>query len=399
MRTPTTLTTLILLVVFSGPAPGLTPVVPQAVPDFGVKVGDMAPDFALPDQNGNVVKVSAFRGANNVALIFIACARTTYMLDDYQSNLPSFYQTGTQPIAIRSCNAPSATLAGQEKLSFPIVTDVGSAVSEAYRMYLPNVEPAGVPPSVPRSALGHGVTTGGTVVVDRNGRIAYVDTGGWRAAKALDACRGLAAGFSPVPSTMPIFFIPPPDNPPTEVQCWEWFNGKLNPVSCPIGDPAVVGFKPGCWVTVRGTRSGHPGYFFVGRCLEPTTASTNQGSKIFQTAAQDESQTAQSEIAKIRGGRYAPMPIPQAAAAIAGGGTSMLVANNTQYELTVYLSGPASRVIAVAPNSTQTVTIGAGHYEVAARVSNASVVPFYGAEDYAPDTQYSEKFYIESRVP
>jgi P pilus assembly chaperone PapD len=76
----------------------------------------------------------------------------------------------------------------------------------------------------------------------------------------------------------------------------------------------------------------------------------------------------------------------------------MLVDNDTLYNLTVYLSGPASRVIKVAPKSTQTVPLEAGHYEVAAKVSNSAVVPFYGVADYGPDIQYSEKFYIQTRV-
>ena len=33
-------------------------------------VGDKAPDFALPDQNGKVVKLSDFTGKKNVVLAF-----------------------------------------------------------------------------------------------------------------------------------------------------------------------------------------------------------------------------------------------------------------------------------------------------------------------------------------
>lgn len=45
----------------------------QAAP---LKVGDRAPDFALPDQNGNVVKLSDYLGKKNVVLAFYVLAFT-----------------------------------------------------------------------------------------------------------------------------------------------------------------------------------------------------------------------------------------------------------------------------------------------------------------------------------
>jgi peroxiredoxin len=41
-----------------------------------LKVGDRAPDFALPDQNGKVVKLSDFLGKKNVVLAFYVLAFT-----------------------------------------------------------------------------------------------------------------------------------------------------------------------------------------------------------------------------------------------------------------------------------------------------------------------------------
>ena len=41
-----------------------------------IKVGDMAPDFTLLDQNLKVVKLSHFRGKKNVALGFFVFAFT-----------------------------------------------------------------------------------------------------------------------------------------------------------------------------------------------------------------------------------------------------------------------------------------------------------------------------------
>ena len=41
-----------------------------------VKVGQMAPDFTLPDHNGNQVKLSDFKGKKNVVLAFYVLAFT-----------------------------------------------------------------------------------------------------------------------------------------------------------------------------------------------------------------------------------------------------------------------------------------------------------------------------------
>jgi len=42
----------------------------------GLSVGDKAPDFTLPDQNGNRVKLSDFLGKKNVVLAFYVLAFT-----------------------------------------------------------------------------------------------------------------------------------------------------------------------------------------------------------------------------------------------------------------------------------------------------------------------------------
>ena len=42
-----------------------------------LKVGDKAPDFTLPDQNGNKVTLSSFTGKKNVVLVFHPLAFTS----------------------------------------------------------------------------------------------------------------------------------------------------------------------------------------------------------------------------------------------------------------------------------------------------------------------------------
>ncbi len=47
-----------------------------ALSTMPLKVGDVAPDFALPDHNGNPVALREFRGKKNVALVFYILANT-----------------------------------------------------------------------------------------------------------------------------------------------------------------------------------------------------------------------------------------------------------------------------------------------------------------------------------
>ena len=48
----------------------------ETTPPPGVKVGDIAPDFTLTDQNGNKVSLHDFKGKKNVALAFYIFAFT-----------------------------------------------------------------------------------------------------------------------------------------------------------------------------------------------------------------------------------------------------------------------------------------------------------------------------------
>lgn len=49
---------------------------PGDIPPPSVKVGDVAPDFTLTDQNGNKVSLHDFKGKKNVALAFYIFAFT-----------------------------------------------------------------------------------------------------------------------------------------------------------------------------------------------------------------------------------------------------------------------------------------------------------------------------------
>jgi cytochrome oxidase Cu insertion factor (SCO1/SenC/PrrC family) len=59
----------------ASPTPSPTPA-PTPAPYDKLKVGDLAPDFTLQDLTGKQVKLSEFRGKNNVVLAFYVFAFT-----------------------------------------------------------------------------------------------------------------------------------------------------------------------------------------------------------------------------------------------------------------------------------------------------------------------------------
>jgi cytochrome oxidase Cu insertion factor (SCO1/SenC/PrrC family) len=67
---------LLALLVATSLAPGFAANSADEAPQPKIKVGDIAPDFTLEDQNGKKVSLHEFRGKKNVALAFYIFAFT-----------------------------------------------------------------------------------------------------------------------------------------------------------------------------------------------------------------------------------------------------------------------------------------------------------------------------------
>ena len=99
-------------------------------------IGDRAPDFALPGVDGETVRLADLLKQGPVVLTFYRGAWCPYcntQLRDYQENLREITARGATLVAI-SPQAPDSSLAMQEEntLSFPVLSDAGGAVSDAY---------------------------------------------------------------------------------------------------------------------------------------------------------------------------------------------------------------------------------------------------------------------------
>jgi len=97
--------------------------------------GDPAPDFTLPDADGNQVSLSSFRG-RRVIVYFYPAAMTpgcTKQACDFRDNLDAI---GAQVLGI-SPDAPArlAKFRDRDALTFPLLSDPDHAVGQAYGAY------------------------------------------------------------------------------------------------------------------------------------------------------------------------------------------------------------------------------------------------------------------------
>jgi thioredoxin-dependent peroxiredoxin len=108
------------------------------VPDQRLAPGDPAPDFTLPDADGNEVSLSSFRG-KRVIIYFYPAAMTpgcTKEACDFRDSLSSLAAAGIAVLGI-SPDGPAKLAKFRERdgLTFPLLSDPEHKVLEAYGAY------------------------------------------------------------------------------------------------------------------------------------------------------------------------------------------------------------------------------------------------------------------------
>ena len=131
-----------------------------------LNVGEEAPDFELPDEKGNRVRLSDFRGKSNVLLALnpgdLNDSCKNYMLL-YKGNLEQFKGLDTQIIGINmdTMNTNKAWSLSLHGLGFPILSDrepLGD-ITLKYDCFVPK----------------EGYGKRGLFVIDKQGIIQYID--------------------------------------------------------------------------------------------------------------------------------------------------------------------------------------------------------------------------------
>ena len=129
----------------------------------GQLVGQEAPDFELPDQHGQKVRLSEFRGRKNVVLVFYPFAFTptcTGELCALRDERASFENDNVQVLAISCDPTPSLRVfAERAGVEYPLLSDFWphGEVARAYGVFLE----------------ARGMATRGTFLVDREGIIRW----------------------------------------------------------------------------------------------------------------------------------------------------------------------------------------------------------------------------------
>lgn len=127
-----------------------------------LQIGDSAPDFSLPDQQGNLVALSSFRG-KAVLLVFYPLSFTnvcTGELCALRDDLTRFHNQDVQLLALSVDSvAVHRIWAEQQSYEFPILADFWphGEVAQAYGSF----------------DQERGVARRGTFLVDQSGRIRW----------------------------------------------------------------------------------------------------------------------------------------------------------------------------------------------------------------------------------
>ena len=151
-----------------------------------VDVGDIAPDFELPDQNRSPVRLSSFRGEKNVVVVFYPLSFTgvcTGELCAIRDEIADFNNDDTVTLAISvDSTAVHAEFAKQQGYDFPILADFWphGAVADAYGVLNADI----------------GLAVRGTFIVDKQGVVAYKVVNAIPDARDQDEYKKVLAGLS-----------------------------------------------------------------------------------------------------------------------------------------------------------------------------------------------------------
>lgn len=131
-----------------------------------LKVGDTAPDFTLNATTGGKVTLSEFKGKSNVVVAFFPAAFTggcTKEMIAYQAGMTKFEASETKVFGVSTDALPSQReFAAKNSVAFPLLSDFSKRqVATAYGVL----------------QAESGVANRATFVVDKKGKIAYIEEG------------------------------------------------------------------------------------------------------------------------------------------------------------------------------------------------------------------------------
>lgn len=130
---------------------------------MSIEIGDEAPDFELPDQDRNPVRLSSYRGRKAVVLVFYPLAFTGTCQGELcaiRDEIADFDNDNVQTLAVSvDSTAVHAKWAAEQGYSFPLLADFWphGAAAKAYGVFNEDF----------------GLAVRGTFIIDKKGKVAY----------------------------------------------------------------------------------------------------------------------------------------------------------------------------------------------------------------------------------
>ena len=111
-----------------------------------LEIGDKAPDFTLPAQDGKKITLSDFKGKKNVLLVFYPQDFTpvcSHQLPSYSEKVDKFESLDTQVLAVGVASIPVhvAWIDSLGGLNYPLLADwlPPGGVSKSYDAFIPKI--------------------------------------------------------------------------------------------------------------------------------------------------------------------------------------------------------------------------------------------------------------------
>jgi peroxiredoxin len=130
---------------------------------MAVDVGDQAPDFELKDQHGTPVRLSGFRGAKNVVLVFYPLAFSGVCSGELRAMRDDFPEVSGDDVEVLTVSVDSGfshrAWADAEHFNFALLSDFWphGVVARSYGVFDENL----------------GIATRGTFIIDKNGVVRW----------------------------------------------------------------------------------------------------------------------------------------------------------------------------------------------------------------------------------
>ena len=103
-----------------------------------LEVGDIAPPFTLPDQDGASVSLGDFAGKNTIVYFYPAASTPgcTTQACDFRDSINSLKSAGYQVLGVSKDDLPALKkFQNEEGLNFPLLSDPDLTVHNAYGAY------------------------------------------------------------------------------------------------------------------------------------------------------------------------------------------------------------------------------------------------------------------------